>query len=92
MHKKIRANGFKERVRNNWLIPRVVQNDNQVFWCDASLIIVNTVLELLDLEDEVIFPCEMPENVIGGQGVTSQKISLSLGCLHAVYVNGSGRE
>jgi hypothetical protein len=32
---KFRAKGRKETARNNWLIPRVVQNGNQVFWCDS---------------------------------------------------------
>jgi len=50
-----------KKVRNNWLIPRVVQNDNQVFWCDTSFKRVNAILELLGLEDEVRFPCKTPE-------------------------------
>jgi hypothetical protein len=50
-----------------------VQNDNQVFWCDTSLQKVNTILELLDLEDEVFF-CETSENVISRHGVTPLNI------------------
>jgi hypothetical protein len=53
-----------------------VQNDNQVFWCDMSLQKVNTILELLDLEGEVLFPRETPEIVISGHGVTPQKIKI----------------
>jgi len=70
------ANGRKETVKKSWLIPRVVQNDKQVFWCDTSLKRLNTILELFDFENEVLFTCVTPENIISRQGVTPQKIKI----------------